>query len=294
MKRFFETKEIATQYLKYRLQYSDEIARCVLDHHSSTHDGPQPEILVDVGCGNGQSTNIFQPYCKKIIGIDASSEQIKLAQQHNRYDNIQYIEGIAEKLPFMDNTVDLVVSATAVHWFDLTRFYEEVRRVLKPSGSLAIISYYYPVLSLISDESNILTEKATELLKSTLLCCPKNKYPEIAASLSHVTDRYNQIFQSIPFKNKKRNDDLYLNYKCSVADLFGFVSSLSSYHEYMKNEKLELEAQNQTVTEKMMLEIDPAYKFTESISALFNLTAESYDAKLLNICYNVYVLLAKP
>ena len=294
MKRFFETKEIATQYSKHRLRYSDEIARCVLDHHSSTEDGYQLEFVVDVGCGSGQSTNIFQPYCKKIIGIDVSSEQIKLAQQQNSYDNIQYIEGTAEKLPFMDNTVDLVVSAVAVHWFDLTQLYEEVRRVLKPTGSLAILSYDFPTVSLISDSSNILTEKASELLKNALLCCPKEKYPVIAAAWSHHVDRYNRIFQSIPFTNKERKDDLYLSYACSVADLFGLISSQSSYYEYLKNEKLELEAQNQTVTEKMMSEIDPAYRFTKSLSALFNLKAKSHNEKLLKLRYNVQMLLAKP
>lgn len=38
-------------------------------------------------------------------------------------------------------TVDLVTVAQALHWFDLTRFYAEVGRVLKPGGLLAVWCY---------------------------------------------------------------------------------------------------------------------------------------------------------
>ncbi len=31
--------------------------------------------------------------------------------------------------------------AQAIHWFDLNRFYREVRRVLKPGGILAVVGY---------------------------------------------------------------------------------------------------------------------------------------------------------
>jgi SAM-dependent methyltransferase len=34
-------------------------------------------------------------------------------------------------------SIDLIVVAQALHWFDLQRFYKEVRRVLKNNGVLA-------------------------------------------------------------------------------------------------------------------------------------------------------------
>ena len=80
---------------------------------------------------------------------------------------------MVEKLPFMDNIVDFVVSAVAVHWFDLAQFYKEVRRVLKPIGSLAIIGYDFLVVSLISDNSKNLTEKASQLLKMLYFVVPR-------------------------------------------------------------------------------------------------------------------------
>jgi hypothetical protein len=35
--------------------------------------------------------------------------------------------------------------ASAVHWFDLRRFYSEVRRVVKAGGTVAVWTYYTPV-----------------------------------------------------------------------------------------------------------------------------------------------------
>lgn len=40
-----------------------------------------------------------------------------------------------------DGVVDLVTVAQALHWFDLTAFYGEVRRVLRPSRGLAVCCY---------------------------------------------------------------------------------------------------------------------------------------------------------
>ena len=47
------------------------------------------------------------------------------------------------KLPFDDNSVDLLTCCQAIHWFDLSKFYQEVDRVLKQQkGALAIIGYH--------------------------------------------------------------------------------------------------------------------------------------------------------
>jgi hypothetical protein len=36
---------------------------------------------------------------------------------------------------------DLITVAQALHWFDLSRFFVEAKRVLKPSGLLAVWTY---------------------------------------------------------------------------------------------------------------------------------------------------------
>ncbi len=54
----------------------------------------------------------------------------------------------AESLPEVEDcSVDLVTVCTALHWFDLERFFAEVNRILKPEGALVVISDYEPEIA---------------------------------------------------------------------------------------------------------------------------------------------------
>ena len=74
----------------------------------------------------------------RVIATDASAEQIANATPHVR---VEYRQALAEKSALPDASVDLVVAAQAAHWFDLTAFYSEVRRVARPAAVIALISY---------------------------------------------------------------------------------------------------------------------------------------------------------
>lgn len=51
---------------------------------------------------------------------------------------LDYIQSAAEKLDFLEaDSVDLIVSAQAAHWFDYGTLWPELARVLKPGGSVA-------------------------------------------------------------------------------------------------------------------------------------------------------------
>lgn len=58
---------------------------------------------------------------------------------------ITYRVAEAEDSSLEDRSVDLVTVASAIHWFDLERFYTEVNRVVKPGGTVAAWTYYTPV-----------------------------------------------------------------------------------------------------------------------------------------------------
>jgi SAM-dependent methyltransferase len=52
---------------------------------------------------------------------------------------VEYVEGRAEHLPLSENSCALITAATSASWFDRTAFYQEVQRVLRPRGLLAIV-----------------------------------------------------------------------------------------------------------------------------------------------------------
>jgi SAM-dependent methyltransferase len=74
----------------------------------------------------------------RVIATDASAKQIANAQPHQM---IEYRVAPAEDSGIGSGTIDLIMVAQALHWFDLNRFYTEVHRVLKPGGVLAASAY---------------------------------------------------------------------------------------------------------------------------------------------------------
>ncbi len=99
---------------------------------------PDRELAWDCGCGNGQATVALAGHFTRVIGTDPSANQIAEAE---RRANIEYRVEPAEQSSLADAGASLVTVAQALHWLDHTRFYAEVRRVLKPRGMLAVWAY---------------------------------------------------------------------------------------------------------------------------------------------------------
>jgi ubiquinone/menaquinone biosynthesis C-methylase UbiE len=61
------------------------------------------------------------------------------AKEAGLTDRITAIEAVAKKLPFRDNSIDLVISRSSVmFWNDLVAGFDEIYRVLKPGGNTYI------------------------------------------------------------------------------------------------------------------------------------------------------------
>jgi methionine biosynthesis protein MetW len=95
--------------------------------------------VLDVGCGDGQKTLLFQKKIKtnNIIGIDAVKKRLLAAQKRGiktKYVNIE------KKWPFANNFFDIVISNQVIeHLAKTDHFIKEIYRVLKPGG-YAVIS----------------------------------------------------------------------------------------------------------------------------------------------------------
>ena len=74
----------------------------------------------------------------RVIATDASETQIANAQSHER---IAYGVAPADNSGIAPETIDLIMVAQALHWFDLDCFYAEARRVLKNNGVFAASAY---------------------------------------------------------------------------------------------------------------------------------------------------------
>jgi ubiquinone/menaquinone biosynthesis C-methylase UbiE len=120
------------QYAKHRPQYPDELFAWLSDiciRHDSAWD---------CATGNGQAAVSVAKYFSHVEATDISAEQI---QHHIVHSKVTYRICPAEHTSFDDQSFDLITVATAFHWFDQPKFFQEVDRVLKPKGVLAIWSY---------------------------------------------------------------------------------------------------------------------------------------------------------
>jgi SAM-dependent methyltransferase len=96
------------------------------------------ELAWDCAAGSGQASVDLATHFTQVVATDASPAQIGAALPHPR---IEYRVAPAESSGLADASVDLITVAQALHWFDLPGFYDEVRRVLRPTGALAVWTY---------------------------------------------------------------------------------------------------------------------------------------------------------
>ncbi|MEP6926123.1 MAG: class I SAM-dependent methyltransferase [Ginsengibacter sp.] len=92
----------------------------------------------DCGTGNGQVAVKLSQYFDEVYATDLSAAQIENAVNKS---NIFYSVAKAEETLFPDNKFDLITIAQAIHWFNFEKFYQQVKRTLKPGGIIAVLGY---------------------------------------------------------------------------------------------------------------------------------------------------------
>ena len=92
----------------------------------------------DCGAGSGQASVALADHFSQVVATDISAAQLEQAKPH---PGVDYRVAPAEASGLETASVDLVTVAQALHWFDFDRFFQEVRRVLRPGGVMAAWTY---------------------------------------------------------------------------------------------------------------------------------------------------------
>jgi SAM-dependent methyltransferase len=122
----------AADYAKFRPRYPREM----FEYLGTI--APSRKLAWDCGTGNGQAAVGLASVFDRVIATDASQNQIANVESHKR---VEYRVTAAEESGLESSSVDLIMVAQALHWFDLDRFYAEARRVLEHNGVLAASAY---------------------------------------------------------------------------------------------------------------------------------------------------------
>jgi ubiquinone/menaquinone biosynthesis C-methylase UbiE len=120
-------------------------------HWGISHISIKPDaIILDIGCGGGKAVQelaMSSPY-GKVYGIDYSEDMIQLSKKVNealiKKGLVEIKYGLVSSLPFADKFFDLVTAIEAYYfWPDLNNDLKEIKRVLKPEGTLLIVNEVY-------------------------------------------------------------------------------------------------------------------------------------------------------
>lgn len=102
---------------------------------------PKQGKLLDLGAGQGQDSRYFAELGYDVTSTDISDSALKLSKENAEGLDIKFMEvDITNKLPFEDNSFDIVYSHMALHYFTdkkTREVFQEIFRVLKPQGILA-------------------------------------------------------------------------------------------------------------------------------------------------------------
>ena len=198
-------------YKKFRPVYPKQL----IEHLAEL--APAHDLAWDCGCGTGQVSTALSKYFKQVVGTDISKGQIKNAV---RAGNIIYRVSAEDESGLDENSADLVTCAQALHWFDTDKFYNEVKRVLKPGGIVAVWTY------------NLfrINKEIDSLIDNLYFDIIYNYWPE---ERKHVENNYTEL--DFPF-TKLATPLFSMEAEWSLDELIGYINTWTGVQNYIELE----------------------------------------------------------
>jgi SAM-dependent methyltransferase len=231
MKDLFSEK--AGLYAKFRPLYPRELYEFIFGEVINF------DAAWDAGTGNGQVARELARHFKEVLATDISEKQLSHATQEK---NITYLQA-AETLAGMPaDHFDLVTVAQAFHWFDMEKFFTEVRRVARNNAILAIWGYG---LMTVSPEVDALVLRF---------------YNDVTGPYWDKERRYiDESYTTIPFPFQEiKIPPFFIQASWTALHLEGFLNSWSAVQHYTR-------ANGNNPVDELMPSIHRVWEGTKSV-----------------------------
>ncbi|WP_299887493.1 bifunctional 2-polyprenyl-6-hydroxyphenol methylase/3-demethylubiquinol 3-O-methyltransferase UbiG [uncultured Lacinutrix sp.] len=175
----------------------------------------QPQIILDIGCGNGWFSKEMALVSKKnhIIGLDVNTEELEQASRIFKYSNLQFVYGNIFEIDSFSKQFDIITLNGSVQYFpDFKELFQTLQSFLKPKGEIHII-----------DSPFYASHKIIEAGNRTLDYYTTLGFPEMAANYHHHEIKYVSNF-----------DVLYKYQRSIINKLLGKKDSPFSWFRYTK------------------------------------------------------------
>lgn len=217
----------AKQYAIFRPTYPKELYDFIFSHVKKF------DVAWDCGTGNGQVARDLSTRFKVVEASDISEQQLANAY---KAENIFYTKA-DEKTNFPDAHFDLITVAQAIHWFNISEFFKEVKRVAKKDAIIAVWGYSLPTL-------NPEVDKRLQEFYSKVVGPYWDKERRL------IDAQYKTIFFPC---SEIRTPEFSLSLEWNLEEFQGYLSTWSSVQKYIQANQI-------NPVESFMKEILPLWK----------------------------------
>ncbi|QMU27295.1 class I SAM-dependent methyltransferase [Adhaeribacter radiodurans] len=200
----------AKEYKRFRPTYPKALYQRILQ------EVKDKDHAWDCGTGNGQVPTELAKHFTTVTATDISQSQLDQAEPSS---NITYQICRAEQTNFSNDSFDLITVAQAIHWFDFKAFYQEVTRVSRPNGLLAVWGY-----GLLQFE-----DKVNPLIS--------HFYRDVTGPYWDTERHYiDEAYQTIPFEFPEIavEEHFAIKQDFTLTELGGYLNTWSSIQKYQK------------------------------------------------------------
>jgi SAM-dependent methyltransferase len=135
-------REAARDYDAVRPGYPTRLVQAVMHRAALSHES----TVLEIGCGTGQATAAFAAKGCAMLCLEPASELAKLAAHNmSRFPGVQVRTETFEHAALEPGRFDLVLAATSFHWIDPAIRCAKVAHVLRPAGTVAILTNAHPI-----------------------------------------------------------------------------------------------------------------------------------------------------
>ena len=126
--------EVAGAYERGRPDYPPTVVGVIAAELGIPPDAP----VLDLAAGTGKLARALLGAGLDVVAVEPQASLRELLTTSIGEERVR--AGFAEAIPLPDSSVAAVTVADAFHWFDHARALAEIRRVLRPTGGLAVLS----------------------------------------------------------------------------------------------------------------------------------------------------------
>jgi len=219
------------------LHPSDEINRLFIQlYYMNLRDTEiKGRDILEVGSGRGGGASWVARSLapRSVVGVDFSSEAVILCNKwYGDQDNLSFVEGDAEKLPFADESFDLVYNVESSHCYgDMDAFIGQVHRVLRKGGIFCWTDLRdADTMSLLPE---MFKSRGFLIIKSDIIV------EQVLRALDIINDaKIEQISKQVP-KSIRRSVETFAGVRGTPV-YEGFVNGSMTYHRHMM-QKIDVE-----------------------------------------------------